>query len=154
MRSSRLKPKNVLSDFQRILIAVDGGPISVHAVEIGVHLACSLGTEVAFIHAIDPGLTYSPGLTPDQLIAEAERDAKAMIAGFKSLAPDLAALELIRIGKPAHEILAAAKEWPASVIVIGSHGRSGISRVLMGSVAEAVMRHAPCPALVVRAKMD
>jgi nucleotide-binding universal stress UspA family protein len=44
----------------------------------------------------------------------------------------------------------AAKEWPADVIVIGSHGRAGVTRVLLGSVAEAVMRHAPCPVLVVR----
>ena len=144
----------MLSDFQRILIAVDGGPFGAHAAEIGLHLACSLGAEVAFIHAIDPGLTYSPGLAPDQLIAEAQRDAKTMIAGLKSLAPELAAIELIRVGKPAHEILAAAKEWPASVIVIGSHGRSGLSRVVMGSVAEAVMRHSPCPVLVTRAKID
>jgi universal stress protein A len=54
------------------------------------------------------------------------------------------------VGKPAAEIVNAAKEWPADVIVIGSHGRAGVTRVLLGSVAEAVMRHAPCPVLVVR----
>jgi nucleotide-binding universal stress UspA family protein len=144
----------MLSDFKRVLIAVDGEPVAAHAAEIGVQLACSLGAEVAFIHAIDPGLTYSPGIAPDQLIAEAERDARRMLAELKSLTPSLPALEFIRVGKPAHEILTAATEWPASVIVIGSHGRRGISRVLMGSVAEAVMRNAPCPALVVRAKID
>lgn len=45
----------------------------------------------------------------------------------------------------------AAKEWPADLIVIGSHGRGGVKRALLGSVAEGVMRHAPCPVLVVRA---
>jgi nucleotide-binding universal stress UspA family protein len=47
----------------------------------------------------------------------------------------------------------AAKAWPADLIVIGSHGRAGIVRTLLGSVAEGVMRHASCPVLVVRAQV-
>ena len=60
--------------------------------------------------------------------------------------------EFIHVGKPASEIIRTAKEWPTDIIVIGSHGRHGIQRALLGSVAEAVMRHAPCPVLVIRAK--
>jgi universal stress protein A len=58
---------------------------------------------------------------------------------------------LIPIGKPASAIVKAAPDWPADVIVIGSHARGGVSRLLLGSVAEAVMCHAPCPVLDVRA---
>ncbi|HEX4180354.1 MAG TPA: universal stress protein, partial [Caulobacteraceae bacterium] len=55
-------------------------------------------------------------------------------------------------GHPAEEIVAAAQAWSADLIVIGSHGRSALTQVLLGSVAEAVMRNAPCPVLVVRGR--
>ena len=58
----------------------------------------------------------------------------------------------MQIGSPVGEVVKAAKDWPADLIVIGSHGRGGIRRALLGSVAEGVMRQAPCPVLVVRAK--
>jgi universal stress protein A len=56
------------------------------------------------------------------------------------------------IDHPAAEIVKAVKEWPANLIVIGSHGRGGIQRAVLGSVAEAVMRHAPCPVMVIKAE--
>jgi len=139
--------------FRRVLIAVDGEPLAAHAAEIGIELASSLGAEIAFVHAIDPGLSQAPGITPADLIAEAEREGRRLIAGFSQLLPRThAPLEFIHVGKPASEIIRTAKEWPADVIVIGSHGRHGIQRALLGSVAEAVMRHAPCPVLVIRAR--
>ena len=63
-------------------------------------------------------------------------------------------LEFLAIGAPVEEIVKAAQDWPADMIVIASHGRSGVRRLLLGSVAEGVMRHAACPVLVVRAKRD
>ena len=139
--------------FQKILIAVDGEPLATDAAELGIELASSLGAEVAFVHAIEPGLSQAPGITPADLIAEAEREGRRLIAGFRQLRPQPhAPLEFIHVGKPASEIVRTAKEWPADIIVIGSHGRHGIQRALLGSVAEAVVRHAPCPVLVIRAK--
>ena len=137
--------------FRRILIAVDSTPLAVHAAEMGIELASSLGAEIAFVHAIEPGLSQAPGITPADLIAEAEREGRRLIAGFSQLLPRTP-LEFIHVGKPASEIIRTAKEWPADIIVIGSHGRHGIQRALLGSVAEAVMRHAPCPVLVIRAR--
>ena len=148
-----LDPK-MTANFKHILIAVDGEPVSAHAAEIGLGLARSLGAEVAFLHAIEPGLTYSPGVAPKDLVGEAEQDARKVLAGFRSLSPDLSILEFVQVGKPPHEIVNAAKTWPADLIVMGSHGRHGISRALLGSVAEAVMRYAPCPVLVIPAKRE
>jgi nucleotide-binding universal stress UspA family protein len=83
----------------------------------------------------------------------AKHEAKTLINEFRQrLAPQSNALEFVPVGGSATEIAKAAKEWPADLIVIGSHGRSGVKRALLGSVAEGVMRHAPCPVLVVRAK--
>ncbi len=141
--------------FRRILIAVDGGPLAAHATEVGIDLASSLGAEIAFVHAIEPVLAQAPGIAPGDLMAEAEREGRRLIAGFRSLLPQTSSpFEFVHAGKPASEIVKAAKEWRADLIVIGSHGRQGIPRALLGSVAEAVMRHAPCPVLVIRAKSN
>jgi nucleotide-binding universal stress UspA family protein len=140
--------------FRRILIAVDGEPIAAHAADIGVELARSLGAELALIHVVEPPSGPDAGIIPDGLMAQIEQDGKRLLAGFRqrlSLQPS--ALEFVQKGIPSTEIVRAAKAWPADLIVIGSHGRAGIVRTLLGSVAEGVMRHASCPVLVVRANM-
>ena len=140
-------------NIRRILIAIDGEPLAAHAAELGIELASALEAEIAFVHAIEPGLVQATGITPGDLTAEAERDGRRLMDGFCQLVPQThAPLEFIHVGKPAHEIVRTAKDWPADLIVIGSHGRHGLQRALLGSVAEAVMRHSPCPVLVIRAK--
>lgn len=142
-----------MSGFQKILIAVDGEAVSAHAADIGIQLACCVSGEVAFVHVVEPGLTHAPGIAAEDLIAEAEKDGLRILSALESsISPLFAARKFVRVGRPAHEVIAVAKEWPADVIVVGSHGRHGIPRVLLGSVAESVMRHADCPVLVIRAK--
>lgn len=139
--------------FQKVLVAVDSSAVAARAADVGAELARSLGAQLAFIHAVDPSQGYAPesGVPTAALIALAERDGKRLLEQFQKRAGDVQpALTFATVGKPASEIVNAAKDWPADVIVIGSHGRSGITRVLLGSVAEGVMRHAPCPVLVVR----
>lgn len=141
--------------FKRVLIAVDSEPVAAHAADIGIALARSLGADVAFVHVVDasPGYGAETGLSPGELAAAAEREGKRLLEGFRlrlSLQPSV--LEFIQAGAPDAEIARAAKAWPADLIVIGSHGRGGVQRALLGSVAEGVMRRAPCPVLVVRAK--
>lgn len=141
--------------FRKILIAVDSEPVAVHAADIGVELARALGAEMAFVTVVDSSLGYpaDTGASPDELLSLAKQDAKGMLDDFRQrLSQQAGALEFILTGSPATEIVKAAKEWLADVIVIGSHGRRGVPRVLLGSVAEGVMRHAPCPVLVIRAQ--
>jgi len=142
--------------FRKILIAVDESAFAARAADVGFELARSLGAEVALIHAVDPAVVaYAPegGIPAGELANLAQQDGKRLLAAFAqraSLQP--APLEFIHVGKTATEIVKAAKDWPADLIVIGSHGRGGINRLLLGSVAEAVMRQAECPVLVVRAQ--
>ncbi len=139
--------------FRRILIAVDSSPIAARAAEVGVEMARTLGGEVAFVHVVDPALGYAPegGVSPSELLAQAELDGKRLLAMFgQRAALQLPALEFLPMGHPGVEIVKAAKDWHADVIVLGSHGRGGVTRLLLGSVAESVLRHAPCPILVVR----
>jgi len=65
-------------------------------------------------------------------------------------AAGLALESRVRRGDPSHEIVEEAKSWGADLIVVGSHGRTGMQRLLLGSVAEQVVRHAPCSVEVVR----
>jgi nucleotide-binding universal stress UspA family protein len=106
------------------------------------------------IHVINPAEIWVPdsGFPAAELVTMAKQDGKGLLAGFRQrLAQDQPPpLEFMPVGKPASEIVKSAKEWPADVIVIGSHGRSVLERVLLGSVAEAVLRHAPCSVLVIR----
>jgi nucleotide-binding universal stress UspA family protein len=139
--------------FRRVLIAVDESPIAAHAADVGAQLATALGAELARVYVVDPTQTVAPdsGVPAADLSALAEKDAKRLLAGFRQRAPQgNPSLEFVAVGKPASEIVKTAKEWPADVIVIGSHGRHGLERALLGSVAEGVMRHAPCSVLVVR----
>ena len=139
--------------FRRILVAIDREPIAARAATIAIELARLAGAEIAFIHVIDPALVNAvdTGIQPAVLAASAKEEAQQLIAGFrKRFEQQAAALEFVQIGSPLTEIVNAARNWPADLVVIGSHGRSGVKRALMGSVAEGVMRNAPCPVLVVR----
>jgi nucleotide-binding universal stress UspA family protein len=141
--------------FRKILIAVDESAFAARAADVGFELARSLGAEVALIHAVDPSVVaYAPegGIPASELIALGQQDGRKLLAALgqrASLQP--APLQFVHTGKPATEIVKAARDWPADLIVIGSHGREGVGRLLLGSVAEAVMRHAACPVLIVRA---
>jgi nucleotide-binding universal stress UspA family protein len=139
--------------FERILIAVDESPVSAHAADVGVGLASALSAKLAFVLVVDPSavVAVGAGVPAEEIFALARREAEGRLAAFwQRLAPPTTPLQFVRTGAPAAEIVKAAAEWPADLVVVGSHGRSAISRALLGNVAEAVTRHAPCPVLVVR----
>ena len=139
--------------FNRILVAVDPSEIGVHATLVGLELAAALGAKAAFIHVIAPApadgawfpvASFELTLPPDYEISQ-------VLAGLKGRAPIPGdAVEFVPVGDPVRLIVQTAGDWPADLVVIGSHGRDGMDRVLLGSVAEGVARHAPCPVLVVR----
>ena len=142
-------------NFNRILIAVDESAVAAHAVDVGIELGKSLKAELAFIHVVDTSISHAAPkieVPADQLIARKEEEAMNLLSAFRQRAgTSPAALEFLERGKPAVKIVEGAKSWPADLIVIGSHGRGGLQRLLLGSVAESVVRHAHCPVLVVRA---
>jgi nucleotide-binding universal stress UspA family protein len=140
--------------FKKILLAVDREPVAAHAAEVGVDLARKLGAEMAFVHVIDTTVDIGAETwATTELLGVAKLQGKNLLDDYRGrLSLKETALEFVVEGSPADEIVKAAREWPADIIVIGSHGRGGLQRALIGSVAEAVTRHAPCPVLVVRAK--
>jgi nucleotide-binding universal stress UspA family protein len=137
--------------FRRIMIAVDGEPLAFHAAEAGVGLAQALAAEVALIYVLEPLLAQAPGISPAELTAQDEKEGRGALDDALRLLPQgLSATRFMPVGEPAAEIVRAARGWGADLIVVGSHARHGLGRILLGSVAEAVMRHAGCPVLVVR----
>ena len=141
--------------FHKILIAVDSEPIAVRAVDVGAELASALRAEIALINVVESALGYpadTGGVPPGEILALAKQDAKKLISNLRRhLSAETIVMELVPVGSPATEIVRAANDWSADMIVLGSHGRKGVQRALLGSVAEAVMRQARCPVLVIRA---
>ncbi len=142
-------------NFKKILVAIDGSDLATRVADVAVELARALGGEVALVHAVDAatGHLAESLLSPSDMIPAAEEEGKRLLAEMRQrMAAQPPSLEILPVGSPATEVVKAAKDWSADLIVIGSHGRAGVQKVLFGSVGESVMRNAPCPVLVVRAE--
>lgn len=137
--------------FTRILIAVDGSPSADHAVDVGAELARALKAEVGLVSVVDPAAAVSMEAGPPSLdlLGMLREEAKGTLERAAQRAGGTPTV-LQREGAPAAEILNAAKQWGASLLVLGTHGRTGLGRLLMGSTAENVARHATMPVLTTR----
>ncbi|HVM99476.1 MAG TPA: universal stress protein [Caulobacteraceae bacterium] len=139
-----------LRPFQRILIAVDGGAPAERAAFLGCSLAEALGGEVCLFHALER--------VPTAIVTDPDPEAEPKpIHGAEIFDALLAKLpqhvqisNLSHVGEAAKSIEWAIETWSPDLLVIGSHGRDGVARAMLGSVAEATMRHSPCPVLVVK----
>lgn len=124
--------------------------------ETAAKLASESKAEVILLHVWHPPYISSPELSmPDQLIMQLRSDAEEQLARWKA---DLEkagtrVTAKLALGAPWDQIVELAKQDTAiDLVVIGTHGRTGIKRALLGSVAEKVVRHAPCPVYVVRSR--
>jgi nucleotide-binding universal stress UspA family protein len=138
-----------------IVVAVDGSDASNAATEVALELAGTTGDRLVFVTAWrklrgDFGLPYATLLPSDVIDIERdwaeERLAAALAAAERRGVP---AEALCRQGGAAHEIVAAARTHDARLIVMGTHGFGPIEGLILGSVSAGVLRHAPCPVLVV-----
>ena len=132
----------------RILVATDFSDDSGTALAWGEELARRFEAEIVLLHVEEP-LDRTPGYALDgerHRVAEDELSRlvdRLAERGFR-------ARGLLRNGSPFEQIVQTANTEPADMIVLGTHGRTGLSHLLMGSVAERVVRSAHCPVLTVR----
>lgn len=137
---------------KKILIAVDDSPFAQRAANLGIELAREVNAEVAFVHVFDATATPAGawGLPADRISAMSELEGKRLLKNFCEglSAPGSQIREFLESGSPATSIVAVAKKWHADLLVMGSHGRGKVEGILMGSVSQDVLRHAPCPILV------
>ena len=142
--------------FATLLVAVDDSDASDAAVAIAGRLARGLGSRIVVTNVADTTRLYdnaaSYGFNPLPLQHDIERESASVVAhALQKAALSPAAVDVALVdGHPSTAILAAAVERHATTIVMGSHGRRGIRRFFLGSVAEAVVRESPLPVLVVR----
>jgi nucleotide-binding universal stress UspA family protein len=150
----------------KVLFATDGGKQSDAAVEAIKRFAWGQGDEIKVISVVDMALPMAidiyGGFLPDtsELEKTARENASKIVGesaeklrtfvdpGQVSISTD------ILFGSPDSRIVETAEEWEATLIVVGSHGYSRWERLLLGSVSDSVVHHAPCSVLVVRTPRD
>lgn len=148
--------------YSRILVPVDGSSCSLKGLTEAVKLASALQARIKLVHVVNdyiPEPALAPSKYYDQLIASVRETGKETLASAQVVASQQGAdveAELIEIvgGRASDSILEAAKRWRADLIVMGTHGRRGMSRLAMGSDAELVVRSTPIPVLLVRERTD
>jgi nucleotide-binding universal stress UspA family protein len=145
--------------YTRILVAVDGSPTSEHALRHAVGLAKGLSAALRIAHVVDMGvLPLAPELAIDiGAISKARRAAGEQVIEKARESCRAGGIEvetrLLETGTPAQRIAALiadeAGAWPADLVVAGTHGRTGVQRLLLGSVAEGIARVSRVPVLLV-----
>ncbi len=143
----------------KIVAATDFSPASEQALDYAVALAKKLNLELIVVHAYElpivgfpEGVLIATAEVANQIITSAQLCLDQSVSRRRDLHPMMRAV--LRNGDVRDEILSVAKQEGANLIVMGTHGRRGIRRALMGSVAEAIVRTAECPVITVRMKEE
>lgn len=141
---------------KKILVPQDFSEYSLHAMKYAVTFAELFKSELIVLHIVEPivypadfsfGQVSIPAME-EEIRKHSEEQLNELVE--KEIPSGMKATPIIRIGKPFIEIVEVAKSENADLIVISSHGRTGMDHVLFGSTADKVVRKAPCPVLTIR----
>jgi len=159
---------------QKIVVPIDYSVYSAPALQWGMSLAQKYGAQLLVLHvipkaveevypegasSISPMASYYDGMAPGSrpfivqpIIVDLQEQALNQLERFASehLSEVLPVQVKVAVGKPAAEILRVVRTEGADLVVMGTHGRTGLRHLLLGSVAEAITRHAPCPVFTLR----
>lgn len=144
------------ADWKKLLCPIDFSDASREALETAAALAKRHGAALTLFHAYPvPGYTFPDGsfVASSKMLEELAEQANRHLAEWKAIAVAAGVPSVesaTAVGEPAHEIVTFATEKGMDLVVVGTHGRTGLTHALMGSVAERVVRKAPCPVLTVR----
>ena len=143
---------------ERILFPFDFSDLSLHALPYARSFAESYNAELHIVHVVDEAYQYwmamGPnslpiGPPPEELLAASAQELEKFVQEQFAKSP-LAIKTKVMIGRPFMEIIRYARDNNIDLIVLGTHGRSALKYALLGSVAEKVVRKAPCPVLTLR----
>jgi len=141
----------------RILVPIDFSVPARKALDYAVELARPFKAQLVVLHVVEPIYYAAPDLsataaTTVDLIDVQRRSARKELARLQAryAKRDVALRGLVQVGTPFQEITSTAKTVRASLICMATHGRSGVLHLLLGSVAERVVRFAECPVLTIR----
>lgn len=148
--------------YERILIAIDGSSTSDLALAEAVKLAGEHRARLRIAHIVDATSLFSGDATLvdtvaiEKALTESGRsvlERAAKTAAAAGVQAETRMLEMDQFGQRVADMVAAeAKAWPADLVVVGTHGRRGVSHLFLGSVAEGIARISPAPVLLVRGK--
>ncbi|MBN1572679.1 MAG: universal stress protein [Deltaproteobacteria bacterium] len=145
-----------MSLYKRILVAVDGSSCSNKAVKLTVDMCGQFGAEMHTIFVISEIVVDNfkrlGKLESKEVIEKLKGEGRKYFRDAKEQAKeaDVKVVEVLKAGFPADEIVTYAKKSKVDLIVMGTHGKRGATRPLIGSVADRVIHLAPCPVMVVR----
>lgn len=147
------------NQIHKILIAVEDSQYSERATSYGIELAKKLGAEIGLLHVnelpvatpytADPLLNEQPVMMPEMMLAQEDASKKLLNKIADSIGAENTLYTFHKVGNPKTEILNVAEEWDADMIILGTHGRTGLDHFISGSVAEKVVRKAKCPVLII-----
>ncbi len=142
-------------NYKKILIAVDSSEYSLHATKKGMELALQMSAKVAVVYVVDASKAlgnFDVGLLPGEALLALKKEAEQTFEVLGEMYPGIELEHFMPEGFPREEIIKTAETWQADLIVMGTHGRTGLSHLLMGSVAEYVLHHSKVPLLIVPLK--
>jgi nucleotide-binding universal stress UspA family protein len=144
-------------DLHQILVPTDFGASSQNALNYAVAFAQKFGARIHLLHVVSDLALFVPEavlIVPPQLPPVEQFQSAAITALEKTIAglalPETIVHPVVLEGMPFEEIIRFAREKDVDLIVMGTHGHKGLAHLLLGSVAEKVVRYAPCPVLTVR----
>ena len=137
----------------KIMIAVDLSSYSAGVIAAGMDLARRIQAPVTLISILDKNAEVIPvietGGPSTEELNNHLKDVESHLAGYKEQYPDVTVTVITVLGNPKEDILEQADEDGATILVLGTHGRTGLDHLLIGSTAEFVIRHSSIPVLVV-----
>jgi nucleotide-binding universal stress UspA family protein len=142
--------------FHRIVVPTDFSACSEDAWALARRIAGAVGSEIVLVHVfVEPPSYAEPSLSVNsawQVIESARKWVEETLEKWADAAREkgISVRTLVRTGSPYQEIVDLATDERADLVAMGTHGRSGVNRFLLGSVADRVIRLAPCPVLTVR----
>jgi nucleotide-binding universal stress UspA family protein len=134
----------------KILIGIDDSEFSQAAAEQVARRPWEEGTQVRLVSAVEPNFGGYGGSGEPNVYEQARRAVDRAVGALRSSRNNFEITTEIVQGSPKHVILDEAERWGADLIVVGSHGRRGLQRFLLGSVSQAVALHAKCSVEIVR----
>ena len=143
--------------YRRVLVPVDGSDTSIKGLDEAARLARATGARLRLLHVVDGSIAFQAadsGAGVDRLLETLNRSGKQILttaaerASRARVRADTALVESLK-GRVASVIVDQAKHWRADAIVMGTHGRRGVNRLLLGSDAERVVRESSVPVLLV-----
>jgi nucleotide-binding universal stress UspA family protein len=138
---------------ERVLVPVDFSDCSKKALQYAIPFAKQFGAEIVLLYVVQPYIPAPEAAAIDtELLLHRMREdgEKGLTALRDSLTDEAKVSTALRVGRPDFEIVKAADELGADVILLSTHGRTGLGRVFLGSVAEHITRYAHCPVFIVR----